>query len=207
MNVMNRSRAVVLIGSFLVLGACAHNNAVTTPVHLTVTSANASNRFVSDVRKETLKAISKYVPDARPMTVEVDLGVATELLSTTFNRFESNATRQRVVPSTSSDTNPANEGAPATVNDNSNFFFPSTTAAVTEVDIAYTIKDAGGKVIESNTRRFDLGSAVSSIEGQLIVAHGPYGPSMTTNGPFGASRMLVTQASVFLASRVKALSH
>jgi hypothetical protein len=200
---MNRSHAVVLIGSAIVLGACAHNNAATTPVTLTITSTNATRRFVSDVRKETLNAISKHVPNARPLTVAVDLGVTTETVATTFNTFNGGS-RQRTIPSTSRD--PSMDGALPTVPDNSSFVFPATMVAVTEVNITYTIKDASGRVIESDRLRFDLDSPVSRLGEQMVAAHEPYSPMISSNNPFERSRILVRDTAAFLASRVKALS-
>jgi hypothetical protein len=204
---MIHTKAVFLLGSFVVFGACAHNPSVATPVTVTITSPNASNRFLSDVRKATLEAVSKHVPEARPMTVAVDLDVKTETLATTFNTFDGGS-RQRLVPSMSSDTNrAANEGALPTVEDHGNVFFPYTMLAVTEVNVSYTIKDGAGKIIESDRTRFDMGSPISHFGEQLVVAHEPYSPLIRNNDPFSIGRILVRDTSGFLASRVKALSH
>jgi hypothetical protein len=200
---MNHARAVLLTTTFIALGGCAHSNAVKTPVTLTVTSTNATHRFVSDVRKETLSAISKYVPNAHPLTLAVDLGVTTETVATSFNTFDGGS-RQRVVHSTSPD--PSTDGALPTVPDNGSFIFPATMVVVTEVNVTYAIKDAGGRVVESDRLRFDLDSPISRLGGQQVVAHEPYAAVMTSNNPFEKSRVLVMDTALFLASRVKALS-
>ncbi len=203
---MNRSNAVVLISSLVVLGACAHNNAVTTPVAVTVSSQNAGHSFVRDVRNAALSDISQTVPGARPMTVTADLDVTTETLAAgTFHAYDF-GTNQHAVPAVSS--NPQNEPSTPTVQDNSGVFFPQTMIVVTEVNVAYTIKDAGGKIIESDHVRFSIGSpgTYTSDDFQLRKSGG-YSPSMTFFEPFPNDRMMVRDAAAFLASRVKALSH
>lgn len=200
---MNRSNAAFLVSSLVVFAACAHNPTATTPVTVTVTSQNASNRFVSDVRKETLNAIARYVPNARPLTVVVDLGVVTETVATSFNTFDG-ASHQRTIHSTSPD--PSTDGALPAVPDNGSFVFPATMVAMTEVNISYSIKDAGGRVLESDRLRFDLDSRVTRLGGQMVLAHEPYSPLISSNNPFERSRVLAMDTSAFLASRVMALS-
>ncbi len=203
---MNRSNAVVLISSFVVLGACAHNNAVTTPVAVTVSSQNAGRGFVRDVRNAALTDISQTVPGARPMTVTADLDVTTETLAAgRFNNYDF-GTSQHAVPAVSS--NPNNEPSTPTVQDNRGVFFPSTMIVVTEVNVAYTIKDAGGKIIESDHVRFSVGSPGTYAGDDFKLRQsGGYSPSMTIFEPFPNDRMMVRDAAAFLASRVKALTH
>ena len=203
---MNCSKAVALISSFVVLGACAHNPAVTTPVAVTITSQNAGHRFVRDVRNTTLSDISKTVPGARPMTVAADLDVTTETLATTgrFSNF-GGVSRQHAVPVVSAD--PYHEPSTPTVPDNSGVFFPSTMIVVTEVNVSYTIKDAGGKIIESDHVRFSAGSPGMFAADDFLVRQERYQPAMTFFEPFPNDRIMVRDAAAFLASRVKALSH
>ncbi len=201
---MNCSKAVALISSFVVLGACAHNTAVTTPVALKVTSENGGKTFASDVRKATLKAISDSVPQARPLTVTVDLDVTAERVATSpFKFYDVGGSRQRTVPSTGS--NPQAEGSLPTVPDNGFPASPETYEQVTGVRVSYTISDPGGRVIESDHSRFDL-SPSPRIDGKLAVGVEPYSSSAPTKGPYLINRNLVTAAAGFLASRVKALS-
>jgi hypothetical protein len=201
---MNRSKAVFLIGSLVVLGACAHNAAVSTPVALKVTSKNAGKTIVSDVRKATLKAIGNSVPEARPLTVTVDLDVMAERVATSpFKFYDTGTSQQRTVASTGS--NPQAEGALPTVEEHG---FPAPTETleeVTGVRMAYTISDAGGRVIESDHSRFEL-SPSSHIVGKVAPGVEPFSSSAPTSGPYLMNRNLVTAAADFLASRVKALS-
>jgi hypothetical protein len=200
---MNHARAILLTSTFIVLGGCAHSSVVTTPVTLTVTSTNATRRFVSDVRKETLSAISKYAPNAHPLTVTVDLGVTTETVATSFNSFDGGS-QQRMVHSTSPD--PTTDGALPTVPDNGAFVFPQTMVVTTAVNVSYAIKDAGGRVVESDKLRFDLDSPISRLGAQQVVAHESYVAVVSSNNPFEKNRVLVMDTALFLASRVKALS-
>lgn len=201
---MNRSNAVFLISSLVVLGACAHNATVSTLVALNVTSKNAGKAIVSDVRKATLKAISDSVPEARPLTVAVDLDVMAERVATSpFKFYDTGASQQRTVASTGS--NPQAEGSRPTVEEHG---FPAPTQTleeVTGVRMTYTIRDAGGRVIESDNSRFDL-SPSPHIAGKVVPGVEPFNSSAPTSGPYLMNRNLVTAAADFLASRVKALS-
>jgi hypothetical protein len=198
---MNRSIVVALISSFVVLGACAHNAAVTTPVAVTINSQNAGHRFVRDVRNATLSDISKTVPGARPMTVSADLDVTTETLASGFNNV---GTWQHAVPVVSA--TPYNEPSVPTVPDRG-VSFPQTMIVVTEVNVSYTIKDSSGKIVESDHVRFSVGSPGTFAADDSLVRQERDQPVMTFFEPFPNDRMMVRDAAAFLASRVKALSH
>jgi hypothetical protein len=202
---MNRSNAAILIGSLVVLGACAHNSTATTPVALKVTSKNAGKTIVSDVRKATLKAIRDSAPEARPLTVTVDLDVMAERLATSpFKFYDAGGSRQRAVASTGS--NPQSEGSLPTVEEHGFPASPETLEEVTGVRMAYTVSDPSGRVIESDNSRFDL-SPSPHIVGKLAAGVEPFSSSAPTSGPYLMNHNLVTAAADFLASRVKALSH
>jgi len=198
---MNRRTAVFLAGSLVVLGACAHNSTVTTPVALKVTSKNADRHFVSDVRKATLKAISNSVPEARPLTVTADLDVTTERVMTSPFVITGAESRQRTIPSTSSD--PTRDGALPTVTDNGFPASPESMDAVTEVRLTYTISDSSGRVIESDQTRFD---SIPHDASEVVVDTDSNRRAIVTVSPLWSNRNIANATAGFLASRVKALS-
>ena len=198
---MNWTKAVFLVTSLVVFGACAHNTTATTSVTLKVTSKNADRHFVSDVRKATLRAIGNSVPEARPLTVTAAVDVTTERVMTSPYAVTGGGSRQRTIPSTSSD--PTRDGALPTVTDNGFPASPESMDAVTEVRLTYTISDSSGRVIESDQTRF---YSIPHDASEVVVDADSNRRSIVTLSPLWSNRNIANATAEFLASRVKALS-
>lgn len=183
---------------FLLLSACAtHNASVVTPVNLMIASKTANKGFVSDVRNATLKAIHERVPDARNLTVAVNLDVEYETAQSPFY-VSTGTNNQRVLPPENS-VQAAQSGAVATVPVNESAFFTQTRQTVSGLRLAYTISDQAGHVVES--QRLNLGQGVNApthVTGLPVGFRG--------GDPFVVRHELIEGAADFLASRVKTLS-
>jgi hypothetical protein len=200
---MHQFKAAFLISSVVVLGACAHNQSVATPVALKVTSKTADRAFVSDVRKATLKAIGNGVPEARPLTVTVDLDVTTERMMTSPYAVTGGGSVQRPIRSTSPD--PTTDGALPAVPDNG---FPAPAVAmdaVTGVHVLYTISDSSGRVLESDQSQLNANS-IPQPGSDISVDANASRRAIVTISPLWSNRGIVSATAGFLASRVKAVS-
>lgn len=195
---MKKIAAVSFVSSFLLLSACAtHNAAIVTPVNLTVASKTANKGFVSDVRTATLRAIRQQVPAARPLNVAMNLEVEYETAQSPFY-VATPANNQRVLPPVNSGQ-AAQTGAVATVPVNESAFFTQTRETVSAVQLAYTISDQAGHVVES--QRVKVGqrfNAPTHVTGLPVGYRG--------GDPFTVRHELIEGAAGFIATRVKTLS-
>ncbi len=194
---MNRYKAQLLFAVCAVLVACATRTAAPTAVNLKISSDTASKSFIADVRSATLDAIRTLAPNARPMTVAVDLEIARHFNSSPAITPTA-VNEQRALPPPNS--TPLTEGAIATVPvHNSPFGTSAGTEDFTDFRVSYTITDAQGRIIESNRLRLDNGYLLNEAAGT------PVNGSGKTN-VFSAYRQLVGNTAHFLAARVKTLS-
>jgi hypothetical protein len=195
---MNRSIAACFIGSLLLVG-CATHTRTATPVTLNVTSDTANDQFVKEVRETTLDAIAAQVPDARPLTLKVDVEVAAQSQQTQgMSSWQAPPNQQRQVPVLSPD--PMSEAAPPTVPVNSTPFHTLRADAITDYRVSYTISDAEGHVVESDQLKLDRGRLVNAASGKPATG-------LMKDAPFIVRNELVSYTAGFLASRVKTLSH
>jgi len=193
---INRSIAACFIGSLLLIG-CATHTRTATPVALNITSDTANDRFVSEVRKITLQAIAAQVPNAPPLTIAIKLDVVTQALVAPAISSSQQANPQRSVPTLSSD--PMSEGAPPTVPTNGSVFTTNTRDEIVDYRVSYTIKDASGRVLESNQLTLDRGRLIN-------MATGSPATGLYMKDPFSVRAEIVSNTAGFLASRVKTLS-
>jgi hypothetical protein len=195
---MNRSIAALFLGSFVLLNGCATHTRATTPVLLTISSNTANDGFVKEVRSTTLDAIAAQVPNARPMTIKVDLEVATQSQQTSaMSSWQPQANQEHRVATLSPD--PMSEAAPPTVPVNSTPFRTERSEALTDYRVSYTISDAEGHVIESNSLKLDRGHLVNA-------ASGTQAAGLYIKDPLSLRNELVSNTAGFLASRVKTLN-
>jgi hypothetical protein len=191
---VNRRIALVLAGCSLLINACATHTRAATPVAVTITSDTANDRFVQQVRNATLDAIAVQVPNPHPMTIAVDLVVATQPNQTAIMGFVPPVNQQRTVASVGSQ--PWAEGAPPTVPVNSSPFTAISSPEITTYRVTYTITDTAGKVLEKNQLTLDQGRLRSGALAMPVT--GRYGLTLREE--------LVNSTAAFLASRVKTLS-
>jgi hypothetical protein len=191
---MNRRIAIFLVGCSLLINACATHTRAATPVALTITSDTANDRFVQQVRNAALDAIAAQVPNPHPMTIAVDLVVATQPNQTAIMGFTPPVNQQRTV--TSIGPQPWTEGAQPTVPVNSSPVTVTGSPEITTYRVSYTISDTAGKVLERNQLTLDQGRLLSG------------GLAMPVKGRIGLTlrEELVNSTAAFLASRVKTLS-
>jgi len=177
---MKISSTVLAVVVFSLAG-CAHQTAaVNTPVAVTVTSASANKRFANAVRKATVTAIHDQVPNARPLTVAVDLDVRNE--ASTTAHFAPAATSTMPVAVSGPDNTP-NGYVPTVASYGSTEVMERNDP--TDIVMSYAIRDAGGGLVESQIVRL---------------------PAYLGRNPFTARSYYVNEAAGFLASRVKAVS-
>ena len=173
-----------------------------TAVNLMVNSQTADQRFLNDVRYATLRAIHDRVPEARPMTVSVDVNVDMRTQVTTG--FYGGGSSGHAVPILSSE--PWNEPSQPMVgvSGSSAGFGAPLMDTFSGLQIVYTIRDASGHIVETHLLGLDSSPNLDGAYGftmEGLPAH------PTTRNPFGVRRALVSDTADFLASRVKALSH
>lgn len=193
---MNRSTAAFLVGTLVLLSACATQTRTAAPVNLKISSRTANDHFVTDVRDATIAAIRAQVPNARPMTIAVNLDVTTEWMSLTPWVFYPQPNQQRVVAILS--PNPQTEAAPPTVSVNNSAFI-TDPPEITSFYVSYTISDAEGHLVESKRLTFEEGRLVDAVTGMPVDGSGKI-------RRFSLRRDPVRDTARFLASRVKSLS-
>ncbi|HEV7426145.1 MAG TPA: hypothetical protein VGQ46_07230 [Thermoanaerobaculia bacterium] len=190
---MNRNAALFLIGSSLLLNACATHTHATAPVVLNISSDTATKTFVNQMRATALDAITKAAPNARPMTINVKLDVTTQS-KPALGLAPAPANEQRQVATLSPD--PMSEAAPPTVPVNTSAFRSERIDEITDYRVQYTITDAAGRVVESNALTLDHGHLVNTASGTPV----------DNRNRLNLRNELVNDTAGFLASRVKTLS-
>jgi hypothetical protein len=190
---MNRSAALFLIGSSLLFNGCATHTRMATPVVLNISSDTASTAFVKDIRDTSIDAIAAAAPNARPMTINVKVEVATQSKQA-IGLGSAPANQQRSVPTLSPD--PSNEAAPPTVSVNTSAFPSERMEEITDYRVRYTITDATGRVVESNALTLDHGHLIN----------GALGTPVRSRNRLTLANELINDTASFLASRVKTLS-
>jgi hypothetical protein len=185
---MKRQTAILFVSCSLLISACATHARTSTPVAVKITSATATDNFVKQVRDATIDEIAQEVPNARPMTINVQLDVTAKMQSTpSLGGGLHPINEQRAVPSLSRD--PYSDGAVSTVPVNNSVFQTTTSEKIIGYRVIYTISDAAGQVVESNQLTLDNGHLVDAKAGAPLKSR--YG--------------IVGDTAMFLASRVKTL--
>ena len=183
---MNRNVAFFFLSSSLLFSGCATHTRTAAPVVVKVSSETASKAFLNEIRDTT-------APNARPMTINVKIDVATQTKPLP-GLVASVPNPQHAVATLSPD--PMSEAAPPTVSDNRSAFTERRVEEVTAYRAGYTITDAAGRVLESNTLTLENGHLVNTAIGAPL--NGRHGPMLRYD--------LVNDTARFLASRVKTLS-
>ncbi|MEA2163063.1 MAG: hypothetical protein QOK37_1190 [Thermoanaerobaculia bacterium] len=182
---------VSTVGCLLFLAACAGNPApamvsspTTSVVKVSVTGdRDISEAFARDVRDAALTSITRFVPNARPMTVSLVLDSATSGITvrpSVWSARESHTVGPAV--------NAAQVGAVPSVEEHPFSIAGPMAQAAFELHGQYSITDANGHLIESKPLQI-------------------HASANNRDGDIGARRDLVMLAGEFVASRVKALSH
>jgi hypothetical protein len=181
------NRMTTLFAALLVISGCATHTRSSSPVAVVITSNTASANFVKQLRAITLDTIAQQVPNARPMTINMNLDVAATM-QTTPAMVTQPLNQQRQLPALSFE--PWKEPAPPTVPVNSSVFQTDRSLQITAYHVVYTINDAAGNLVESNELTLDQGHLVDAAS------------HATVKGRDG----LVNDTASFLAARVKTLN-
>ena len=182
---------VSTVGCLLFLASCAGNptpamvsSPTTSVVNVNVTGdRDISEAFAQDVRDAALTSISRYVRNARPMTVNLVLDTAKS--GVTVRPSVWSARESRIVGPA---TNAAQVGAVPSVEVHPYSIAGPMAQAAFELHGQYSITDADGHLIESKPLQI-------------------HASANNRDGDIGARRDLVMLAGEFVASRVRALSH
>jgi hypothetical protein len=191
---MKSVASVSILACLLFLSACATHTDSTTPVRLIVSSTTASGDVIADLRKTTLAAIRAQAPNARPLTIALNVDVATMTGQQPFIIQSQSSGERPIPPVTYSPT----EGQ-ATVSVNHSAFDMASTEEIEGFRVSYTISDAAGRVVESNRLTFEHDYLVNAATGKPVYGSGRRSHFLLRRDP-------VRDTARFLASRAKTLS-